>query len=222
MKKVVIIAAAGKGNRLGAGIPKCLVEVNGKCIFEYLLEVFSWADEIRMVVGYRAEDVISRVSKINPNIVFVHNEDYAGTTTLQSNFLGAKGIEGKALFIDGDMIIGRGTSKMLYEAYERNKEFIGVASDISEDPVYAGVIDGKLEWFDYNRESAYEWANVALLDTKKLEYNPTHFFVQIQKYLPMEAVEIERLEIDTPSDYEYAMKAIVQEPEKYDFWRKRV
>ena len=50
MKKIIVIAAAGKGSRLGAGKPKCLIEVCGRAIFEYQLKAFGWADEIRMVV----------------------------------------------------------------------------------------------------------------------------------------------------------------------------
>lgn len=115
MKKTVVIAAAGKGSRLGAGLPKCLIEVNGHAVFEYQMKALQWTDEIRMVVGYRAEEVIRRVSAVNDKVVFVWNEDYAKTTTLQSNFLGAEGIREKALFIDGDMLLCRGTGGALPE-----------------------------------------------------------------------------------------------------------
>lgn len=222
MKKTVIIAAAGKGNRLGAGTPKCLVEVNGHAIFEYLLKAFVWADEICMVVGYKSEEVISKVVKIAPDVRFVTNKDFETTTTLQSNYLGANNIEGMALFIDGDMIISKETARELHREYQNATEFAGVASDISEEPVYAGVRHGEIEWFDYHRMSDYEWANVALLDTKKLEYLPTHFFGQIEKFLPLKAVKIERLEIDTPSDFEHAEAAVSAFPEKYDYWRKDI
>ena len=87
MKKTVIIAAAGSGSRLGFGLPKCLVKIGGHAIFEYQLKAFEWADEIRMVVGYMAEEVIHRVSSINSDVIFVKNQDYLKTTTLQSNFL---------------------------------------------------------------------------------------------------------------------------------------
>lgn len=217
MKKVVIIAAAGKGNRLGAGVPKCLVEVNGHAIFEYLLKAFYWADEIRMVVGYKADEVRKKVSAVNSKVKFILNEEYASTTTLQSNYLGGLDVGEKALFIDGDMIISRATSEMLNKMYEIGEEFVGVATDISEQPVYTGVENGKVVWFSYDRKSDYEWANVALIDTRRLEYLHTHFYVQIEKLIPLKSVEIERLEIDTPSDYEYATKMVNNQ--KYTFWR---
>lgn len=220
MKKKVIIAAAGRGSRLGAGIPKCLVEVYGHAIFEYQLRAFHWADEIRMVVGYRSEEVVSRVSAVDSRVVFVQNQDYANTTTLQSNFLGAQGVAGKTLFIDGDMIISRRTSEALRQAYEQGEDFIGTAGDLSEEPVYAGVENERVQWFSYDRPSVYEWANVALLDVGKLAYQKTHFYVQLGKYLPTKALVVDRLEVDTPEDLRHAERRIADCRDGYDFWRE--
>lgn len=218
MKKIVIIAAAGKGKRLGAGVPKCLIKINGHAIFEYLLRAFDWADEIRMVIGYKAEEVKEQVTKINPKVVFITNERYDQTNTLQSNYLGAKGLDETVLFIDGDMIISKRTSEMLYKNYIEGNEFVSVSTEISEEPVYADVENGIVNWLEFERKTKYEWANVALINPSKLEYLPTYFFVQISKFLPMRAVEIERLEIDTIEDLKYATEKVVQCPEKYDFW----
>ena len=76
MKNIVIIAAAGVGSRLGAGIPKCLVEVGGHAVFEYQLRAFSWADEVRMVVGYHGDEVVKRVSAFAPQVKFIHNQPW--------------------------------------------------------------------------------------------------------------------------------------------------
>lgn len=222
MKKIIVIAAAGKGKRLGADCPKCLVEVNGHAIFEYLLKAFEWADEIRMVVGYKAEEVMERVSAVNDKVIFVVNRDFENTTTLQSNYLGTENINEKVLFIDGDMIISKDTTDILLREYENGAEFVGVATDISEEPVYAQVDGDNVKWFDYRKTTKHEWANVALLQTNKLEYLPTHFFVQIKKYLPLKSVEIERLEIDTPADLHHTEAVVKDCPEKYDFWRNSI
>lgn len=218
MKKTVIIAAAGMGSRLGAGKPKCLVEVGGHAVFEYQLKAFQWADEIRMVVGYMADEVIARVSAVNRQVVFIHNQEFSSTSTLQSNFLGSQGLEGNALFMDGDMIISRRTADAFRRTYEAERPFIGVARDLSKEPVYAGVNDGHLQWFSYDRPSEYEWANAALLDVKKLEFHNTHFYVQLEKFLPMEALVIDRLELDTPEDLQHAEQVIAARTADYDFW----
>lgn len=219
MKKTVVIAAAGGGTRLGIGLPKCLVNIGEHKIFEYLLKAFAWADEIRMVVGFMADEVMKQVSEIDNRVVFVHNLDFSHTSTRQSNFLGVQGIEGTVLFIDGDMIISRKTSDLLCHAYDTGESLIGVAKQLSEEPVYAGVEDGKIQWFSYDCPSEYEWANVALLDAKKLKDQNTHFYVQLEEYLPTKSVLIERLEIDTPDDLEHAKHEIVLHPGKYNFWR---
>lgn len=219
MKKIVVIAAAGKGNRLGAGMPKCLVEINGHAIFEYLLKAFEWADEIRMVVGYKAELVKEKVQAINLSVKFIENREYETTNTLQSNYLGMKGTKDLVLFIDGDMIISKKTSKYLLDKYNENEECIGVTKDISEQPVFAEVQECKVQGFDYEKRTEFEWANIALLNPNKLEYLPTYFFTQIQKFLPIDSLEVERLEVDTRSDLEYTERQISEHPEKYDYWK---
>lgn len=61
-----MILAAGRGTRLGGvqgPISKCMLELGGKPVLEYNLEraaSIDDIDEIIIVVGYRAEDVINR------------------------------------------------------------------------------------------------------------------------------------------------------------------
>jgi len=215
MKKIVVIAAAGVGNRLGLRLPKCLVRVNGFPIFLYQLKTFEKFDEVRMVVGYNAEEVIAAVSAVRSDVVFIRNNDFDSTTTLQSMYLGAQGITGRALFIDGDMILSRKTAEEIFSACERGHEFIGVASHISEEPVYAGVENNAVAWFSYEKKAEFEWANLAYIDCSKLEYNKTHFFVQLEKYLPIKAIEIERIEVDTPADLESTESAVRNNPGKF-------
>lgn len=166
------------------------------------------------------ERVIQEVAAINSNIIFVDNIDFANTSTLQSNFLGARNVEGNALFIDGDMIISKKTAEDILHACDSGEMFIGVSRDISSEPVYAGVEDERVCWFSYSRISEFEWANVAFWNAKKLEYNNTHFYVQLEKHLPIKSVLIDRLEIDTPEDLRYVQNYILSHKEKYDFWRK--
>ncbi len=207
--KCAVIAAAGIGKRLGHGIPKCLVEVAGKPIFEYQLEVLKDIPEIRMIVGFEEDQVIKSVSKIRKDVVFVRNPNFQSTTTLQSFYLGCRGLQGKVLFLDGDMIISAESINQLLSMKD-DSEFIGVASDISDDPVYAQVENNKLVGFSFTEESPYEWANMAYIDCQKLEYNNTHFFVQLEKFLPQKIFNIKRLEVDTFEDLEHANKVITK------------
>ncbi len=220
MKKIVIIAAAGKGSRLAAGLPKCLVTVDDRTILEHQFKAFENFDEIRMVVGYKAERVMEAAAALRRDVIFVRNDDYEDTTTLQSMHMGAAGVAGKALFVDGDMVFGRMTAEATMAECAKGDEFIGVASEISDTPVYAGLENGKATWFSYERKSEYEWANMAFIDCAKLEYRKTHFFVQLQKFLPINAFHIDRLEIDTQNDLDIARKTIREHPENFFFGRR--
>ena len=91
-------------HKITMGANKCItaLKIGGHAIFEYQLKAFEWADEIRMVVGCASERVIQEVAAINSNIIFVDNIDFANTSTLQSNFLGARNVEGNALLTVGN------------------------------------------------------------------------------------------------------------------------
>ena len=94
------------------------------------------------------------------------------------------------------------------------------SSDLSDNPIYAGVQDGKVQWFSYERQSEYELANAAFMAAERLEYINTLFYIQLEKYLPTKAIPVDSLEIDTPVDLDYAQKIIAEHPEEYDFWRR--
>ena len=60
-----LILAGGRGKRLGditESLNKCLLELGGKSILEYNLDraVEAEPNEIVIVVGYQAEDIINR------------------------------------------------------------------------------------------------------------------------------------------------------------------
>lgn len=87
-----VIAAAGFGSRLNQGIPKCLVEVNGHRIIEYQMALLRNIPDVRIVVGYHADDVIRFVRPLRPDIRFIVNERFDTTSTLQSYYMGCSGI----------------------------------------------------------------------------------------------------------------------------------
>lgn len=217
--KRVVIAAAGVGSRLGQGMPKCLVRVNGRPIFEYQLELFRDVGEIRMVVGFQAEAVMEAVRRVRPDVIFVQNPDFGTTSTLQSLYLGSRGIRGKCLFLDGDMILSRRTLLRIEEQCAADKEFIGISDDISQEPVYAVTEqkDGQLFVTGFSRagEQPWEWANTAYVDTSRLADENTHFFVRLQKYLPFQAVKTDRLEVDTKEDLAYAESFLKKHAEEW-------
>ena len=72
--RTIIINAAGIGSRLGMNIPKTLVKINGKPLIYWILNALKKEKNIRIVVGYKAIDLIKYVSKIRKDIIFVNNK----------------------------------------------------------------------------------------------------------------------------------------------------
>ena len=78
-----IILGAGEGNRLRPHTldrPKCLVELAGRAILDYELSALAAAgvEDIRVVTGYRADQIESR------GLPSYHNPDYASTNMVSS------------------------------------------------------------------------------------------------------------------------------------------
>lgn len=62
--KNAIIAAAGMGKRLGFDMPKSLVKIRNKTIIEHQLELLSGVENVYIIIGFRAEDMIEHIRKV--------------------------------------------------------------------------------------------------------------------------------------------------------------
>lgn len=219
--KNAVIAAAGMGKRLGAGQPKCLVKVAGKTILEYQLDLLRDFENIFIVTGFCEEAVIEFAGKIRRDIIFVRNADFQHTKTLDSFYLAARVVDGFSLFLDGDMIIEPRSFRSFLEVAEvqmqKNSMTVAVSERISDDPVYAEVqADGtgepKIYNFSYENKSAYEWANIVCMSAERVVtpfsngggLKNSHTFEFLKQFLPSNIGVIDRLEIDTPSDLNFA------------------
>ena len=56
--KSVVISCAGIGSRLGLGLTKALVQINGRSLISWQLELFKDVEDIRIVIGFQANDII--------------------------------------------------------------------------------------------------------------------------------------------------------------------
>ncbi|MDP6980667.1 MAG: phosphocholine cytidylyltransferase family protein [Myxococcota bacterium] len=102
-----LILAAGRGSRMGektAEQPKCLLQVGGKALIEHQLETLAdcgvgpvgivvgyCADEIREVVGFRAE--------------FIENTAWRNTNSLYSFWTARDWVDGPVLVLNSDLLI---------------------------------------------------------------------------------------------------------------------
>ena len=221
MKRTIVIAVAGTGHRLDATSPKCMIKINGYYIFEYLLRAFEKFDEIRMVTGYNSDMVVEAVSAVRKDIVFINNEAYSQSSApLQSFFLGSIGLIGKVLYSVGDTIYSRNSAATLFRECSGEDEFVTITPKTSENPIYASMHnDSSLVQLSRSVVSESEFAGAAYIDCSKVINKQSYFFEQLNHYMPLKTISIDRLEVDTRSDLAFAEKIVSQNPEQYDFWR---
>lgn len=196
--KSVIISCAGIGSRLGLGTTKCLLKLEGKTLIAWQLEMFRDIEDIRVVVGYQAKDVIEEVLKYRNDVIFVFNHNYFETKTGTSFFLGAKDANELVIEIDGDLVIHPSDIKLILE---QNDEFIGYSDTSSENAVFVllnkeeSVIGFSIECGDG------EWVGPACVHKTKVQYNSGNVYSLLESYLPIKGLKIRAWDIDTYEDY---------------------
>ena len=204
--KTIIISCAGMGKRLGLGTTKALVEVAGESLLMRSLKMMDDCSDIRIVVGYQAEKVIEKVNEYRKDITFVYNRDYTTTGTGASVSLAMQNAKDMILTIDGDLLIHPSDMKELLNSTD---EFIGVCKASTDNPVLT-VIDENNQVVEFSRERGqFEWTGVCQVQTKRLQPTTGHVYQLLEPILPMNYKFLRTKEIDTPNDYDNAVKWIV-------------
>lgn len=200
--KSIIISCAGMGTRLGLNIPKALVKISGKSLIERNIELLENCDDIRVVVGYKAESVINEVIKYRRDILFVFNNDYMNTGTGASVMLATKFANEYALTIDGDLIIHPDDMKKVLN--ERD-EFVGVCEPGTDNPVLTDIENDNVTMFS-REHGKYEWTGICYMKIKDLANGTGHVYQLIEPILPKKYLLVRTTEIDTMNDLERAEK----------------
>jgi HAD superfamily phosphoserine phosphatase-like hydrolase len=207
--KTIVITAAGMGSRLGMALPKALLPLNGKPIIIHQLEMLKDQKDIRIVIGYKAEEVIKTALKATCDLIFVFNHNYKTTNTLNSLYLGARHTSRMVLSLDGDLLVHPFDLKSFLKLSE---EYLGITVPSTEEPVLVSLTrqTEKNENFSavaFSREKGdMEWTGLVQIQQHKIEDNNTYIYELLEKHLPMKAFQIRCCEVDTHEDYRNAMK----------------
>lgn len=203
--KSVIISCAGIGSRLGLAKTKALIDLHNKTLIRWQLELFKDIEDIRVVVGFQAMEVIEEVKKYRKDVIFVYNHNYFDTKTGASYFLGARDGNEFAIEMDGDLLVHPNDMKKLLNL---EGEWIAYTDKMSDDPVYC-KINELGDVLSFSKEFGdYEWTGPCCIKKNKLKYSSGHVFNQLEPYLPMKGVKIRACDIDTYDDYQRALKII--------------
>lgn len=206
VSKTIVISCAGMGTRLGLNTNKSLIDIDGKPLIIRQLECMDKFDDIRIVVGYQAKELIDVVCSYRKDITFVFNHKYMETKTAASLSLGKKHARDMIISLDGDVLFNP-------EDFERfvlnDEEAIGVCPPYTREPVYARTdfIDGKEFVTSFSRENGkYEWTGLLKVSSERLKSGSDHVYKLITPNLPLKAVSVNLKEIDNMREYKEALE----------------
>jgi choline kinase len=202
----IVINAAGVGSRLGLNIPKSLVSILGRQLIDWQFSIIPSDIEVIVVVGFKGRELADAVKKLRPNASIVINHNYHQTNTAGSFKLGARFGGSRLLSLNGDLLTTEATLKKFIHS---DSNLLGLSQVNSVTPVYSEVSKDKVINFSYEVESSFEWTGLANLSRDLCaDIGERHMFQGIQKFLPMNFVEINCMEIDEISDLQRMEKWI--------------
>ena len=202
-----VISAAGLGSRLELNLPKCLVEIGGRRIIDYQLDLLKDIPNIRVVVGFMEDRVIEHVRLIRDDVVFVRNPHYATTTNSHSLHLGSRDLKAPYLAIDGDLLLVPESFSRFLEVCRSGKTIIGVTPSKTEEAVFVELDDqSRVSNFQRNPRTGFEWSGLAQISGIQIDPTIGYVYKNFEPFLPLESFNIDCYEIDTPEDLSYALE----------------
>lgn len=198
-EKSVVISCAGIGSRLGLGLTKALVQINGNTLISWQLKLFKDVEDLRIVIGFQGSEIIEEVRKYREDVIFCYNQRYFETKTGASYFLGARHANDFSLEWDGDLLVHPDDVKAILAT---EGEFICYADKSSEEAVWVQINEqGNVLAFSRERGD-YEWTGPASLSKQNLTYSSQNVFNMFEPHLPMKGIKVRAYDIDTYNDYQ--------------------
>lgn len=172
------------------------------------MEILKDYDDIRVVVGYQAEQVIDAVNAIRKDALFVFNHDYRNTGTGASFTLGAKYGREYVVALDGDLLVHPDD---LIAGIEYDGSCVGGTTPSTDNPWVMPIemVNGVKMVTGFSQEvGQYEWTGFAKMRLDQLKPGKRHVFHLIEPMLPLPMIYLRTKEIDTIDDYERAVQWI--------------
>lgn len=196
--KSVVISCAGIGSRLGLGLTKALVQINGSSLISWQLKLFKDVEDLRLVIGFQGGEIINEVRKFRDDVIFCFNHRYFETKTGASYFLGARHANPESLEWDGDLLVHPDDVKKILNT---PGEFICYGDITSDDTVCVNV-DEKGNVLDFSRTGGdFEWTGPACMEKAHLTYSSQNVFNMFEPLCPMRGIKVRAYDIDTYNDY---------------------
>lgn len=204
-RQTIIISSAGTGTRLKRGIPKALLDIDGKPLIIRQLELLDGCSDIRVVVGYQALRVMETVNAYRKDVLFAYNPNYQTTGTAGSFLLAAGSGREYCVALDGDLLVDPADMKRFLNTED---ECIGACAPTTDEPVLITpeYRDGCLIAREFSRQrGSLEWTGLARIRRDHLPNDAWHVYHMLEPLLPLPLLEIRTQEIDTEQDYQRAL-----------------
>ncbi|MGA2470384.1 MAG: NTP transferase domain-containing protein [Solirubrobacteraceae bacterium] len=211
----MVINCAGEGRRLGVGKTKALVSVLGRPIIDWHMRMLRDVEDVVVVVGHQAHEVVEAVSPWRSDVIFAINHAYSTTGTAASLALGCAGAQGDVISLDGDLLV----DPAYFAGFlaEDTPPCLGVAPRTTTDAVLveiSGVGEHRTaNSFSYET-GGLEWTGLLrvpaelVLEAHDRHATSGHVFEMLSPHLPLAVRDVNAREIDTADDYDRAVEWI--------------
>lgn len=203
--KTAVLNCAGLGSRLGLGRTKALLYLEGRPLIHWQLDLLKEVKDVRIVIGFEAQEVINTVLAIRSDVLFVFNHDYYSTKTGFSLALAAAYTDNFVISLDGDLLVHPEDFKYFLSLDE---ECLAYTEINTEQPCYIELENkNNKEYITQftTKKKSYEWTGLVQIHASKIKPTNSHVYKMLTPYLPLPAVKIKSQEIDTLSDYNRAI-----------------
>lgn len=199
-EKSVVISCAGIGSRLGLGLTKALVQINGNSLISWQLKLFRNVEDLRIVIGFQGSEIIEEVRKYRDNVIFCYNHRYFETKTGASFYLGARHANNYILEWDGDLLVHPDDVQILLK--DEQGEFICYADKSSDEAVWVQTDEkGTVQAFSRERGD-FEWTGPACIKKTNLTYSSQNVYNMFEPILPLRGIKVRAYDIDTYNDFQ--------------------
>jgi choline kinase len=197
-----VISAAGMGTRLGMSLPKALVEVQGKPILARQLEMLADVEDVVVVAGFRSQLVLDLLRETRRSVRVALNHEFTTTGTAASVAKGAAIAHPWVLSLDGDLLV---RPRDLQAMLAHPGPCLGVIPARSKQPVWGRIEDGTVVGLSQQEPTEWEWTGLAKVPREVAAgLGSQHVFHGLIPALPMDAIEVDGVEIDDLDDLDEA------------------
>ena len=154
--RTAVVLAAGLGSRLSEvtkAIPKTMIEVDGRCIYEHILNslIDSGIERIIFIVGYQSKLLIPLVNEYAKskkiNLIIVENKEYSQTNTMYSLWLARDHLDESFLYVHGDLIFSTQMLSNFLKYSHENSILVDTQQPLDWDDAMKVIQnDGKLKY----------------------------------------------------------------------------